>query len=241
MNFELMIESLPVLWDGFILTLELFALTTVLSSILALFVGILRVSKNGYVRIPIAWTIRLLRGTPLLVQLFIIYFGLAQLDFVRHSWAWPFLRQPFWCALIAFVLNSAAYNAHILRGAILSVPHGEVEAAKAFGMSQYAIYRYVILPSAFRIGLPAFGNEMIKNMKRTAIASTITIGELTGTANLLVARTLAPYEIFLTAAAFYLVLAFVITQAVKRVEAWIRIPAEPLHRTSAPLATSAVA
>jgi len=214
MNLSLIIDSLPLLLQGFGVTLQLFLATTVFSLFFAIFVGIMRVSKNPFIRLPTSWVIRVFRGTPLMVQLFVIYYGLSQLEFVRHSWAWTYLRSPYWCALLAFILNSTAYNAHILRGAILAVPHGEIEAGQAFGMSKYKLYRYIILPSALRIGLPAFGNEVIKNMKRTAIASTITINELTGAANLLVSRTLAPYEIFLTAAAFYIALAFVITRAV---------------------------
>jgi His/Glu/Gln/Arg/opine family amino acid ABC transporter permease subunit len=231
MDFRIIVDSIPLLWQGFQITLELFVITSVCALVAAVPVSILQVSANKAVRTSLAWTSRFLRGTPLLVQLFIIYFGLSQVDFIRESWAWAYLRKPYWCALIAFVLNSTAYNAHVLRGAILSVPHGDIEAGRAFGMSSFKLYRYIILPSAFRIALPGLGNELIKNLKRTAIASTITIGELTGTANLLVARTLAPYEIFITAAIFYLVLTFIITRVVQWLEVRLQIGRHPLLTT----------
>jgi len=218
MNVQVIIDNLPLMWEGFQMTVELFALTSVTALLLAVPVAMCLINRYALVRWPWAWAVRFLRGTPSMVQLFILYYGLAQFDAVRESWAWPVLRSAYWCALIGLVLNSTAYNAHILRGTILAVPAGQIEAGRACGMSSWKIYRCIILPAALRLALPALGNELIKNMKRTAIASTITITELTGTASLIVSRTLAPYEIFAAAAVFYLLMTFVITRAVNWVE-----------------------
>jgi len=218
MNVQIVIENLPLMWEGFQITVALFAMTSVAALLLAVPVALCLISKYPLARLPFAWCVRFLRGTPSMVQLFILYYGLAQFDAVRDSWAWPVLRSAYWCALIGLVLNSTAYNAHILRGTILAVPAGQIEAGRACGMSNWKIYRCIILPAAFRLALPALGNELIKNLKRTAIASTITIGELTGTASLIVSRTLAPYEIFAAAAVFYLLMTFIITRAVNWIE-----------------------
>ena len=232
MDLNIMVESFPPLWQGFQITLQLFVIASLGALIVSVPVGILQASPNKAVSTSLAWISRFLRSTPLIVQLFIVYFGFAQIDWIRESWAWAYLRKPYWCALFVFILYSGAYNAHVLRGAILAVPHGDIEAGRAFGMFGFKLYRYIILPSAFRIALPGLCNELIKNLKRTAIASTITISELTGTANLLVARTLAPFEIFITAAAFYLVLTFVITRVVQWLETRLQIGRHPVDTAS---------
>ncbi len=148
------------------------------------------------------------RGTPLLVQLFLIYYGLSQLEWVRNSFAWPLLRDPFWCALLAFSLNNAAYTTEILRGGIRAVPVGEIEAAKALGMSAAQRIRRLVLPVGFRLALPAYGNEVVLILKASSLASTITLMELTGTSRKIVAQTFAPYEIFIAAALLYSQLLF---------------------------------
>ena len=128
------------------------------------------------------------RGTPLLVQIFLIYFGLGQFGLIRHSFLWPFLREAYVCALITFTLNTAAYSGEILRGGIRAVPRGEIEAARACGMSSFTTYRLVILPRAFSIILPAYSNEVIILLKGTSLASTITLLELMGQAQLAARR-----------------------------------------------------
>jgi polar amino acid transport system permease protein len=148
-----------------------------------------------------------------LVQLFFIYYGLAQVDLVRHTFLWPVFRDAYWCALIAFALNTGGYSAEILRGAIQAVPKGEVEAARAIGMSLVTAYRRIILPRAFRLAIPAYGNEIIFMLKGTALASTITLYELTGIARLVNARTYQPVEAYLSAGVLYMVLTYIFLQA----------------------------
>jgi His/Glu/Gln/Arg/opine family amino acid ABC transporter permease subunit len=218
MNLDLMIESLPELLYGTLRTVELLILTLIFGLVLAVPLAILRVQRAAMYWLPVHTYITFFRGTPLLVQLFLIYYGLAQFDMIRESWAWPYLRQPFVCALLTFGLHTAAYTANILRGAILAVPAGEVEAGRACGMSPSILYRRIILPRAFRLALPAYGNEVISMLKATSLASTVTVMELTGVASTIVARTYAPYEIFVTAAAIYLVMTYAITRAFKHIE-----------------------
>lgn len=218
MDLQLMFDSLPLLLEGTLVTLQLFAITLVVSTVLAVPLAIARVQEHVWLRWPIEAFCQVLRGTPLLVQIFIVYYGLAQIDLVRESWAWAYLRKPYWCALITFVLNTTAYTIHILRGAIEAVPRGEVEAARAFGLSSWSLYRSVVLPQAALLALPSYGNEVIKTVKRTSLASVITISDLTGVANTLVSRTFAPYEIFITAGVIYLVIAFAAHHLVRALE-----------------------
>lgn len=218
MDYQLMLDSLPLLWEGAKVTLALFAISMVLSTVLAIPLAIARVQKAWWLRWPIEVFSQVFRGTPLLVQLFIVYYGLAQIDAVRDSWAWEYLRKPYWCAIIALTLNTAAYTVHILRGAIEAVPHGEVEAGHAFGLSFRALYQSIILPRAVLLALPSYGNELIKTVKRTSLASVITIADLTGVANTLVSRTYAPYEIFITAGVIYLGFAFAANHLVRLLE-----------------------
>ncbi len=171
---------------------------------------------------PLAWLAEIyvfvFRGTPLLVQIFLVYYGLGQFEGVRASALWPILREPYWCAIIAFALNTGAYTAEILRGAIQAVPVGEVEAANAFGMSRALSLRRIILPRAVRIALPAYGNEVILMLKGSALASTITLLDLTGMARTIIARTYMPVEIFLAAGLIYLAITFVFVQLFRLLE-----------------------
>ena len=166
-----------------------------------------------------------LRGTPLLVQLFLVYYGLAQFEAVRQSAFWPVLRDPYWCAVITLTLHTAAYIAEILRGAIQAIPPGEIEAARALGMSRGQALLRIILPRAARIGLPAYSNEVILMLKASALASTITLLELTGMARTIIARTYLPVEIFFAAGMFYLLIAFVLVRGFKLLERWLRVDA----------------
>ncbi|HSV61531.1 MAG TPA: ABC transporter permease subunit [Variovorax sp.] len=218
MDYQLMIDSLPLLWRGALLTAELFIVAMLLATLIAIPLAIARVQPAWWLRWPVEAFSQVFRGTPMLVQIFIVYYGLAQLEFVRESWAWPYLRKAYWCAVITLTLNTAAYLVHILRGAIEAVPQGEVEAAQAFGFSFWARYRSVILPRAILLALPSYGNEVIKTVKRTSLASVITLAELTGVANMLVSRTFAPYEIFITAGLIYLGFAFAANHLVRLLE-----------------------
>ena len=225
MNWEVIIKWLPRLAQGATLTLELVAISVIAGLILAIPLGIARASRHWPVRtLPYAY-IFFFRGTPLLVQLFLVYYGLAQFDAVRASSLWPYLRYPFWCAVITMTLHTAAYIAEILRGAIQAVPPGEVEAARALGMSKWKALFYIVLPRAARIGLPAYSNEVILMLKASALASTVTLLELTGMARTIIARTYMPVEIFFAAGLFYLVMAFVLVQGFRLLEKLLRVDA----------------
>jgi polar amino acid transport system permease protein len=217
-DFELMVTSIPRLLEGAVLTLQLVSLSLILGVMLALPLALCRVSRHRLLWMPVYGYIFYFRGTPLLVQIFLIYYGLGQFEAVRESFLWPLLREAYWCAIIAFTMNTAAYTAEILRGGIIAVPAGEVEAARAMGMSRWLLYRRIILPRAIRMALPAYGNEVILMLKASALASTITLLDLTGVARVIVARSFAPYELFLAAGAIYLLMTFAITRAVREAE-----------------------
>ena len=172
MEWEVIYKWLPKFIQGATLTLELVGIAVILGLLLAIPLGIARSSKLWYVRaLPYAY-IFFFRGTPLLVQLFLVYYGLAQFDAVRDSFMWPYLRDPFWCATATMTLHTAAYIAEILRGAIQAIPPGEIEAARALGMSRPKALFYIILPRAARIGLPAYSNEVILMLKASSLACT---------------------------------------------------------------------
>ena len=225
MNWELMIKWMPRLLEGAWLTLELVAIAVLAGLILAIPLGIARSAQQAWVRaLPYAY-IFFFRGTPLLVQLFLVYYGLAQFDAVREGPLWPILRSPYWCAVITMTLHTTAYIAEILRGAIQAVPPGEIEAARALGMSRAQAMLYIILPRAARIGLPAYSNEVILMLKASALASTVTLLELTGMARTIIARTYLPVEIFFAAGMFYLLIAFLLVRGFKLLERWLRVDA----------------
>jgi polar amino acid transport system permease protein len=218
MNLDVIVANLPKLAQGAALTLKLVALSLLVGAAIALPLALMRVSERGWLRLPAYAYIFVFRGTPLLVQIFLVYYGLGQFEGVRASALWPILREPYWCAIIAFALNTGAYTAEILRGAIQAVPVGEVEAAKAFGMSWALSLRRIILPRAVRIALPAYGNEVILMLKGSALASTITLLDLTGMARTIIARTYMPVEIFLAAGLIYLAITFVFVQLFRLLE-----------------------
>ena len=225
MNWEVIIKYLPRLLEGAALTIELVAFAVIAGLILALPMGIARASKHWYVRALPYGYIFFFRGTPLLVQLFLVYYGLAQFDIVRHGPLWPYLRDPYWCTVITMTMHTAAYIAEILRGAIQAVPPGEIEAARALGMSRAQAMLYIILPRAARIGLPAYSNEVILMLKASALASTVTLLELTGMSRTIIARTYLPVEIFFAAGVFYLFIAYVMVRAFKLLERMLRVDA----------------
>lgn len=213
-----MIDSVPQLLGGAWVTIELVSLSLLLGLCLAIPLALLRTSKHALLWVPVYLYIFYFRGTPLLVQIYLIYYGLSQFEVIRDSILWPILREAYWCAIMAFTLNTAGYTAEILRGAILGVPLGEVEAARACGMSRTLIYRRIILPRAFRLALPAYSNEVILMLKGSALASVITILDITGVARVIVARSFAPYEVFIVAGLIYLVMTFAITLGFRWVE-----------------------
>ena len=218
LNYEVIAENFVELLGGLALTVELVAASVLLGFCIALPTALARVSNNPWLRWPAYGYIFFFRGTPLLVQMFFIYYGIGQMEFVRESVLWVVFKEAYWCALIAFTLNTAAYSAEIIRGGIQAVPRGEIEAARAIGMSKVTAYRRVILPRAFRIALPAYGNEIILMVKGSALASTITMLDLTGMARTVIARTYMPVEIFLAAGVIYIVLTYAFIHVWTRIE-----------------------
>ncbi|AYD04874.1 ABC transporter permease subunit [Neorhizobium sp. NCHU2750] len=219
MNVSLIVDIMPQLVHGMILTICLTLAAVVIGAAVALPLSLMRASSSAALRYPVLFYTYVFRGTPLLVQLFLIYYGASRIGWVRSSMLWMILRDPIWCALIAFVLNHAAYATEILRGGIRAVPVGEVEAGKAVGMSYMLRTRRLVLPRAIRLVLPMYANEVIMLLKSSSLASTITIMEITGSARKIVAQTFAPYEVFIAAAVIYLGLSFVIMQGFRLVEA----------------------
>jgi len=218
MDFSIVIEYFPKLLEGAWVSLQLIFLSVFLGGVFALPIALARTSKNRLVSgLPFLY-IFFFRGTPLLVQIFLVYYGASQFDVVKESIFWPILREPFWCAIIAFTLNTSAYTAEIFRGAIQAIPVGEVEACKTIGMTKVQMYRRILLPRAFGIVLPAYGNEIILMLKGSALASTITILDLTGMARTIIARTYTPIEIFLAAGVIYLAISMVVIAIFKQVE-----------------------
>ncbi|MDP4496638.1 ABC transporter permease [Vibrio cholerae] len=214
MDFSLIIDSLPIYLSGLWTTVWLVSLSLVIGLLCAIPLAIARNSKQKWFSLPAWGYIYFLRGTPLLVQLYLIYYGMDQWFPVKDT-----LWQHAWfCALVAFTLNTSAYTAEIIRGAINGLPKGEVEAAKAYGMSRLQTYQRIILPSALRRSLPAYSNEVIFMLHGSAVAGIVTIMDLTGAARLVNSRYYAPFEAFLSAGLFYMALTFIILWCFKQAE-----------------------
>ena len=218
MNFGIILDNLGLYWQGLLLTVQLTVLSLALGLGLAIPLSIVANSGNGLARGLVFSYSYFFRGTPLLVQIYLIYFGAGQFEGIRDSVLWPVLSQAYWCALIAFALNTGAYTTEMLRGAIKATPRGEIEAARSVGMSTAMMYRRIILPSAFRRALPAYGNEMIFMLQGTSLASVITLVDLTGAARIINSRYYSPYEAFITAGLLYMALTFTIVMLVKWLE-----------------------
>lgn len=206
MNFDAILDEFPSYVQGLGITLKLLALSLSCGLLLAVPLAIVRtVSKGVASRLVWAYTY-VFRGTPMLVQLFLVYYGLAQFDAVRESIAWPWLSSATFCAWLTFTLNTAAYTTEIIAGSIRALPAGEIEAAKALGMNRSLMLRRIVLPAALRRALPAYGNEAIFMLHGTSLASVVTLLDLTGAARAVNAKYYLPFEAFITAGAFYFVL-----------------------------------
>jgi octopine/nopaline transport system permease protein len=234
MDFDLIIESIPQILGGSRLTVLLVTLSLSMGFVLAIITALLRRSKISLLVVPIKAFVFVMRGTPLLVQIFLIYYGIGQFEFVRESIFWSILKSPFWCAIIALTLNTTAYGSEIIRGGLESVPWGEVEAARAIGMSGFRLFRRIIFPIAIRQALPAYGNEVILMVKATSLASTITIMEMTGIANTIMAENYRPMEAFIVAGSFYLMLNFIMTRIIQLIEWKLSGHLRPPKMSSAP-------
>jgi His/Glu/Gln/Arg/opine family amino acid ABC transporter permease subunit len=222
MDVELIVQSLPRLFNGALLTVEITALSIAIGLCVAVPLAILYLAKNPLVSMPVRAYVFYFRGTPLLVQIFLIYYGSGQFrELLESAQLWVFFREPYFCAVLSLTLNTAAYTAYILRGAIQNVPFGEVEAARACGMSRALLYRRIILPKAFRLALPAYSNEVVFLFQATSLVSIITLLDLTGIARIIVARSFAVYEIYITAGILYLIVTYGILFAFRKVEHWL--------------------
>ena len=203
-------DYFPRLLEGAWLTLELVGLSGLFGILLAVPLALMRASTQPLLKGLAYSYIFFFRGTPLLVQIFLIYYGASQFDAVKDSFLWPILKEPYWCAIIAFTMNTSAYSAELIRGAIQAIPHGEIEVADALGMTRLTKIRRIILPRALGIVLPAYSNEFLLMLKSSALASTITLLDITGMARTIIARTYTPLEIFFAAGMMYLVMSAVL-------------------------------
>lgn len=228
MNVEIMAEAFPALIQGIPTTLTLVGSSLMLGFVFAMGLAQMRLSKSLVLSKLAYGYVYIFRSTPLLVQIFLIYYGSGQF---RESFEavglWYFLREPYFCAILALTMNTAAYTSEIIRGGIQSVPWGQLEAGRAVGMSGFTLFRRIVFPVAIRQALPAYGNEIMLMVKSTSLASTITILEVTGIAKKIIAATFAPMEVFVIAGAIYLAINFLVTRGIQ----WVEVKLSPqLHR-----------
>ena len=218
MDFELMVNSFPKLLNATVITLKLLTVSLIIGLFIGLFFAILRLNKNIFINKFAYGYSYIFRGTPLLVQIFIIYFGLGQIEYLRSTVLWVILKEPYWCAIIAFALNTGAYTSEILRSAFQTIKPGIIEAGKSLGISNKVIFYKIQIPIAIRQSLPAYGNEIILMMKGTSLASTVTLMDLTGVAKYIISTTFKPIEVFIVAGGIYLFMTFIIHNVIKFLE-----------------------
>ena len=218
MDIKFALETFWSLATALPLTLELAATSIALGSVLALGLALSRLSGILALDLFARTYVFLFRGTPLLVQIFLIYYGLSQFVWVRQSFAWPILRDPFNSAVISLALCTGGYQAEIWRGGLQAVPAREIEAGRAIGMSRLLLLRRIIAPNALRQALPAYSTEIVLMMKSTALASLVTVWEVTGTAQRLISQTYRTFEVFICAAIIYLVLNFLVIRLMRLLE-----------------------
>jgi arginine/ornithine transport system permease protein len=217
MKFDLVLKHWDLFASGVWVTLHLTALALFFGMLIALPASLSLARRTRFSPLVRGY-VYVFRGTPLLVQTYLIYYGLSQFEMVRDSFAWPVLREAWWCALIAFSLNSGAYTAEILRGAIKTTPKGEIEGAMAVGLSKRQVTWLVLLPSAMRRALPQYGNEVVFMLHGTVVASVITIQDILGVGRTVNAKYYIPYEGILTAAALYMIITFLLVRLFRLVE-----------------------
>ena len=218
MDFELMINSFPKLLGATVITLKLLSVSLIVGLFIGLLFAILRLNKNVFINRFAYGYSYVFRGTPLLVQIFIIYFGLGQIEYLRSTILWVILKEPYWCAIIAFALNTGAYTSEILRSAFQTIKPGIIEAGQSLGVSRKIIFYKIQIPIAIRQSLPAYGNEIILMMKGTSLASTVTLMDLTGVAKYIISTTFKPVEVFIVAGGIYLFMTFIIHNLIKFLE-----------------------
>ena len=218
MDLELILNSLPKLLPAALVTLKLLISSLIIGLVIGLGFSILRLNKNIFINKFAYGYSYLFRGTPLLVQIFIIYYGLAQIEYLRSTFLWVILKEPYWCAIIAFSLNTGAYTSEILRSAFQTIKVGVIEAGKSLGISNKIIFYKIQIPIAIRQSLPAYGNEIILMLKGTSLASTVTLMDLTGVAKYIISTTFKPIEVFIVAGSIYLFMTFCIHNLIKFLE-----------------------
>ena len=218
MDLPLIISSLPKLLSATVVTLKLLSLSLFFGLFIGLLFAILRLNKNKILNKFAYGYSYIFRGTPLLVQIFIIYFGLGQIEYLRSTILWTVLKEPYWCAIIAFALNTGAYTSEILRSAFQTIKPGIIEAGKSLGINKKVIFTKIQIPIAIKQSLPAYGNEIILMMKGTSLASTVTLMDLTGVAKYIISTTFKPIEVFIVAGSIYLFMTFIIHNLIKYLE-----------------------
>ena len=218
MDIELMVNSFPKLLSASLITLKLLSLSLIVGLFIGLLFAILRLNKNIFINKFAYGYSYLFRGTPLLVQIFIIYYGLGNVEYLRTTFLWVILKEPYWCAIIAFSLNTGAYTSEILRSAFQTIKPGVIEAGKSLGITSKIIFYKIQIPIAIRQSLPAYGNEIILMLKGTSLASTVTLMDLTGVAKYIISTTFKPIEVFIVAGGIYLFMTFVVHNVIKFLE-----------------------
>ena len=218
MDLELMVNSLPKLLFATLITLKLLVSSLIAGLVLAVIFSIMRISKNKFLFYFSYIFSNIFRGTPLLVQIFIIYYGFGQIEYLRSTIFWVIFKEPFGCAMFALSLNTAAYTSEILRSAFETVKVGYVEAGQSLGLSKKKIFYKIRLPLAIHQSLSAYGNEIILLMKGTALASTVTLMDITGVARNIISTSFKPIEVFIVAGSIYLCLTFLIQYLIKIAE-----------------------
>ena len=218
MDLDLMIVSFPKLLNATLVTLKLLSLSLFFGLFIGLFFAVLRMNNNHIVNKFAYGYSYIFRGTPLLVQIFIIYFGLGQIEYLRSTILWVILKEPYWCAIIAFSLNTGAYTSEILRSAFQTIKKGYIEAGKSLGLTSKFIFYKIQIPIAIKQSLPAYGNEIILMLKGTSLASTVTLMDLTGVAKYIISTTFKPIEVFIVAGSIYLFMTFLIHNFIKFLE-----------------------
>jgi len=222
MNWTWFPEYFPLLMQGLWLTIQLLVLSMVFGMILAVPVGLVQVTGPKWLAAIAKAYCTVMRGTPLLVQLWLLYFGLgsvfAAYPEIRQSMFWPILREGYFYAVLAFSLNTGGYSGEIMRGGFLSVPKGELEAARAYGMSPWKVLHRIWLPRAVRNVLPTLAGETVLMLKSTPLAATVTVLDIFGVILRVRQNTYIIYEPLITAAIIYMALTFLITRAFGHLE-----------------------
>ena len=218
MDFSIIFERWQLFLEGIFITLEITALTLVCGGILAVILSLLVVYGPPSAGRVIRVYTYVFRGSPLLIQLYLIYFGLGQFETIRETWMWTYLREPYWCVLLAFSLNNGAYTTEILVGSIKSMPKGEIEACLCYGMTKLQTIRRVILPSSFRRSFPAYSNEVIFTLHGCSLVSIVTLMDILGVARQINAETYTAFPGFITAGVLYMIITFILVQGFKTIE-----------------------